>query len=258
MMLAAPPLATHEVVSQEEWLERRKELLLREKELTRQRDAVDEARRALPWVKVEKEYVFQGPNGRETLADFFAGRSQLIVQHFMFGPSWNEGCVGCSFKSDHIDGALTHLEHHDVSFVSVSEAPYEKIAAFRKRMGWRFHWVSAYGSDFNYDFHVSFRPEELATGRIYYNYDLRPAAIDQGPGDSVFCRNERGEIFHTYSTFGRGDEMLTAAYMYLDMTPLGRNENGPSFTLMDWVKHHDGYESAQSPASCCHGAKNGH
>jgi len=243
---------THPVVSQAEWLAARMDLLAREKQLTRQRDAVDAARRALPWVRVEKEYVFDGPSGKETLVDFFAGRSQLIVQHFMFAPGWNEGCVGCSFKSDHIDAALPHLEHHDVSFVSVSRAPLAEIEAFKKRMGWRFKWVSSYGSDFNYDFHVSFTEQEAAARQVYYNYKIQPWESEERSGDSVFYRDESGQIFHTYSTFGRGDEMLDTAYMYLDLTPNGRNETGPHGNLMDWVKHHDRYEQTGSAACHCH------
>jgi len=241
------------IVSQEEWLSARLELLAREKELTRQRDAVDAARRALPWVRVEKQYVFEGPQGSVTLSDLFDGRSQLIVQHFMFGPGWKEGCAGCSFKSDHIDGALPHLEHHDVSFVSVSRAPFAEIEAFRQRMGWRFRWVSSFSSDFNYDFHVSFTEAEIAARRVYYNYRTQPFESEERSGDSVFHKDESGNIFHTYSTFGRGDEMLDTAYMYLDMTPKGRNETGSHFNLMDWVKHHDRYEPSGSAGEAgCH------
>lgn len=251
--MAGGTLISPKVVSQQEWLALRQELLAQEKKLTRARDAVDRARRALPWVKVEKEYVFEGPHGKETLGDLFGGRSQLVVQHFMFGPGWQEGCVGCSFKSDHIDGALPHLEHHGVSLVSVSRAPYPEIAAFRKRMGWRFKWVSSYGSDFNYDFHVSFTEEEVAAGRVYYNYKTQPFESEERSGDSVFYRDESGQVYHTYSTFGRGDEMLDTAYMYLDMTPKGRDENGPRHNLMDWVKHHDRYADADTMESGCHG-----
>ncbi|MGA7524705.1 MAG: thioredoxin family protein [Acidobacteriaceae bacterium] len=239
--MAAHVAEDRRVVSKEEWLSARLELLAREKELTRQRDAVDAARRALPWVRVEKEYVFDGPAGKVTLAELFEGRSQLIVQHFMFAPGWKEGCVGCSFKSDHIDGILPHLEPHDVSFVSVSRAPFAEIEAFRRRMGWRFRWVSSYGSDFNYDFHVSFTDEEIAAREVYYNYKKQPFEIEERSGDSVFFRDQSGVIFHTYSTFGRGDEMVDTTYMYLDMTPKGRNENGPHFDLMDWARHHDRY-----------------
>jgi len=234
---------SHRVVSQAEWLAARKALLAREKELTRLRDVVNQQRRELPWVRVEKNYIFDGPNGKETLSDLFAGRSQLIVQHFMFGPGWTEGCVGCSFKSDHIDGTLAHLEHRDVSFVSVSRAPLEEIEAFKKRMGWNFKWVSSYSCDFNYDFHVSFTPEEIASGKVYYNYAMIDASSEELSGDSVFYRDSRGDIFHTYSTHGRGDEQFVSTYMYLDVTPKGRNENGPRYNLTDWVRHHDRYEA---------------
>lgn len=239
-------MEAHSIVSQSAWLAARKDLLTREKELTRHRDAVDEARRALPWVKVEKEYLFEGPNGRETLSDLFGGRSQLVVQHFMFGPDWKEGCIGCSFKSDHIDGALPHLEHHDVSFVSISRAPLAAINAFKERMGWRFKWVSSYASDFNFDFNVSFTQEAAESRTVFYNYETRPFESEELSGDSVFYKDEAGVVYHTYSTFGRGDEMLDTAYMYLDLTPKGRNETGPRFNLMDWVLHHDKYDATAS------------
>ena len=232
----------HPIVSREEWIVARKLLLKKEKELTRQRDEIHRQRRELPWVKVEKTYVFDGPSGKETLSDLFNGKSQLIVQHFMFGPDWAQGCIGCSFKSDHIDGARVHLEHHDVSFVSVSRAPFEKIEAYRKRMGWTFKWVSSADNDFNHDYGVSFTPEDKARGTVTYNYREEPYTGDEGSGDSVFYKNEAGDIYHTYSTFGRGDEMLVGAYNYLDLTPLGRNETGPNGNLMDWVKRHDQYE----------------
>lgn len=228
----------HPVVSREEWIAARKLLLAKEKELTRQRDAIHRQRRELPWVKVDKTYVFEGPNGKETLSDLFNGKSQLIVQHFMFGPDWAEGCVGCSFKSDHIDGALVHLQHHDVELVSVSRAPFAKIDAYRKRMGWAFKWVSSHDSDFNFDYNVSFTP-----GTVTYNYREEPCTTDEGSGDSVFYKGADGAIYHTYSTFGRGDELLVGAYNYLDLTPKGRNETGPGFNLGDWVKRHDQYES---------------
>jgi predicted dithiol-disulfide oxidoreductase (DUF899 family) len=224
-----------------EWLTARKELLIKEKQLTRQRDEIDRLRRALPWVKVETMYVFEGPDGRRTLPDLFDGRSQLIVSHFMFGPGWKEGCVGCSFRSDHVDGALAHLEHHDVSFVTISRAPLAEIAAFKHRMGWRFPWLSSYGSDFNYDYRVSFTKEQVATGNIDYNYGSPGFLSEEMSGISVFYKDIAGGIFHTYSTFGRGDEMVDTTYMYLDLTPKGRNENGPHFNLGDWVRHHDRY-----------------
>jgi predicted dithiol-disulfide oxidoreductase (DUF899 family) len=236
-------LDTPKIVSQDEWLSARKELLVQEKLLTRQRDEVDRQRRKLPWVRVEKTYFFTGPDGNQSLVDLFDGRSQLIVSHFMLGPGWNEGCVGCSFRSDHVDGSLPHLEHHDVSFVTISRAPFPEIEAFRRRMGWRFRWLSSFGSDFNYDFHVSFTPEEIATGKVYYNYENRPFVSEELSGLSVFYKNESNDVFHTYSTFGRGDEMVDTTYMYLDLTPKGRNENGPHRNLGDWVRHHDRYDA---------------
>ena len=233
-----------QVVSKAEWLSARKELLGKEKQLTRQRDEVDRQRRELPWVRVEKNYVFEGLDGPQTLADLFENRSQLVVGHFMFGPGWKEGCVGCSFRSDHVDGSLAHLEHHDVSFVSISRAPIEEIETFKKRMGWRFRWVSSYGNDFNYDYHVSFTKGEIVAGKVYYNYETRDFVSEELSGVSVFYKNEAGEIFHTYSTYGRGDEMLCTTYMYLDLTPKGRNETGPRGNLTDWVRHHDRYDAA--------------
>jgi predicted dithiol-disulfide oxidoreductase (DUF899 family) len=253
----------HAVVSEAEWTRARVELLKKEKEMTRLRDELSRQRRELPWRKVEKEYVFDTPEGRKTLADLFAGRSQLIVKHFMFGPGWKEGCVGCSFEVDHIEGALTHLENHDVSYVAVARAPLAEIEAFKKRMGWHFRWVSSYGSDFNYDFHVSFTPEQVAKGEAYYNYKVQSPGIDELSGNSVFYRNEAGEIFHTYSVYGRGNEEALGTYMYLDLTPKGRNETGRG-NLTDWVRHHDRYGAGGQvaetgryvPASeggeCCH------
>jgi predicted dithiol-disulfide oxidoreductase (DUF899 family) len=231
------------IASSEEWLAARKSLLAKEKELTRFRDEVAAERRALPRVKVEKNYLFDTSDGQQTLADLFEGRSQLIVQHFMFGPGWKEGCVGCSFKADHVDGALVHLEHHDVSFVSVSRAPLAEIEAFKKRMGWRFKWVSSFHSDFNFDYYVSFRPDEVASCTVYYNYAYRDFVSEEVSGNSVFYKDASGNVFHTYSTFGRGDETLDATYMYLDLTPKGRNETGPYYNLGDWVRHHDRYDA---------------
>ena len=240
----ANPITKPKIVSQAEWESARKELLIKEKQLTRQRDEIDRQRRDLPWVKVEKNYVFDGPNGKQSLADLFEGRSQLIVSHFMFGPGWKEGCVGCSFRSDHVDGALVHLEHHDVSFVTISRAPFPEIEAFRTRMGWRFRWLSSYGSDFNHDYNVSFSSEEAATGKVYYNYDSREFVSEEMSGLSMFYKDATGEVFHTYSTYGRGDEMVDTTYMYLDLTPKGRNETGPRHNLGDWVRHHDPYDVA--------------
>jgi predicted dithiol-disulfide oxidoreductase (DUF899 family) len=241
----------HQIVSRSEWTTARAELLVEEKKLTRLRDQVSERRRELPWVKVEKNYVFDGPNGRETLSDLFDSRGQLVVRHFMFGPDWEEGCVGCSFWSDHLDGALVHLEHHDVSVVVVSRAPFGKIETFRRRMGWRFKWVSSFGSDFNYDFGVSFTPEQLASGKVVYNYGLTDRVGEEMPGTSVFYKDPDGQIAHTYSSFARGGEAMLGTYALLDLTPKGRDETGPGHNLTDWVRLHDRYDS---PApSCCAG-----
>jgi predicted dithiol-disulfide oxidoreductase (DUF899 family) len=230
----------HQVVSQDEWLAARRQLLIKEKELTRLRDQLNAERQALPWVKIEKPYIFDGPHGKETLADLFDGRSQLIVKHFMFGPDWQEGCVGCSFECDHVGGTLPHLEQHDVTYVAVSRAPLPKLEEFKRRMGWRFKWVSSFGNDFNYDFHVSFTPEQAAQGEVYYNYDMRPLQADEMSGRSVFFRDAAGDVFHTYSSFGRGGEMHLGTYHYLDITPNGREETVRG-NMTDWVRHHDRY-----------------
>jgi predicted dithiol-disulfide oxidoreductase (DUF899 family) len=266
--MTATSESQHKVVSREEWLASRVELLMKEKELTRARDAVSAQRRALPWVKVDKEYVFDTPTGKKTLCDLFDGRSQLIVYHFMWRRELGEGCVGCSFLSDHVDGANQHLAQHDVTFVAVSRAPLSALQAFKQRMGWRFPWISSLGSDFNFDYHVSFTPEQLAGGKVYYNYRMSDASIEELSGLSVFYRNAQGEIFHTYSSYGRGNEEVLGAYMYLDITPKGRNETGPYFTLADWVRHHDRYEAggyvdgtggyiAPKKDGCCHSAESG-
>ena len=236
----------HKIVSQEQWLAARKALLAKEKELTRARDELARQRRELPWVKVDKRYLFDGPHGKETLADLFDGRSQLIIDHFMLGPGWEEGCVGCSFGADHIEGGLVHLEHHDVTVVVVSRAPLSEIEAFKRRMGWRFKWVSSYGSDFNFDYHVSFRKADADNGKVYYKYEMQDFAIEELPGLSVFTKDENGDIFHTYSTYARGAETLLTTYMCLDLTPKGRNETGPNHNLTDWVRHHDRYEGGGS------------
>ena len=231
----------HPIVSQDEWLAARRQLLAREKEFTRLRDQLTSERRALPWVKVEKPYVFDGPDGKETLAELFGGRSQLIVKHFMLGPGWSEGCVGCSFELDHIDGILVHLEQRDVSYVAVSRAPLAEIEAFKERMGWRVKWVSSAGSDFNYDFHVSFRPDEIAKGEGYYNYETRKIGVEELSGRSVFYKDMNGDVFHTYSSYGRGGEDMLGTYRLLDIVPKGRDETGPNRNLSDWVRYHDRY-----------------
>jgi len=229
------------IVSPEQWLAERKQLLVKEKEETRLRDQLSAERRKLPWERVEKQYVFDGPEGKETLADLFGQNSQLIVYHFMFGPDWEEGCPSCSFLADHIGGTLAHLNARDISLVVVSRAPLAKIEAFKKRMGWQFKWVSSYENDFNFDYHVSFTKDEQATGDVYYNYALRQFPSDEAPGNSVFYKNGSGEVFHTYSAYARGCDILLGAYNFLDFAPKGRDEDGLDFT-MSWVRHHDKYE----------------
>ncbi|HUE20623.1 MAG TPA: thioredoxin family protein [Bryobacteraceae bacterium] len=228
------------IVSPAEWLAARKEHLAKEKEFTRLRDELSRQRRDLPWEKVEKPYVFEGPHGKETLAELFETRSQLIVYHFMLGPGWKEGCQSCSFLADHFDGAAVHLANRDVTLAVVSRAPRAEIEAFQKRMGWRFKWVSSFGSDFNYDFHVSFTKDEMAKGQVYYNYGVGPFPSEEAPGASVFYKDGNGDIFHTYSTYGRGLDILVGAYNFLDLAPKGRDEDGLAFT-MAWVRHHDRY-----------------
>lgn len=237
-------LAEHEVVSRADWLVARRDLLKREKELTRLRDQLSAERRALPWVKVEKEYVFDAPEGETTLADLFAGRSQLFIKHFMMGPGQVTQCVGCSLEVDHLDGLLVHLENHDVSYVVVARATIEEIEVVRKRMDWRFRWVSSYHSDFNYDFDVSFTREQVASGRALYNYGAAPewaADLEDLSGDSVFYKDGDGQIFHTYSTFGRGGEEFLGIYRFLDAMPKGRDENGLYRSLADWVRPRNMY-----------------
>ena len=228
-------------VSREEWIEARKELLVREKELTRLRDRLSEQRRELPWLEVVKDYVFQGPDGEATLADLFDGRSQLIVQHFMFGPEWQEGCPSCSFWADNYDPIIVHLHQRDVSLVSVSRAPIAQLQAYRERMGWSFLWVSSLENDFNFDYHVSFTPEEQESGESYYNYGTARFPSEEAPGFSVFYKGEDGRIFHTYSVYSRGLDPLNSAYQYLDLVPKGRDEEGLPYG-MAWLRRHDQYE----------------
>jgi len=232
------------VVSPAEWLVARKELLRKEKEFTRLRDELSRQRRELPWEKVEKEYVFDGPNGRETLSDLFGGKSQLMVYHFMFGPEWPEGCPSCSFLADHFDGSVAHLAARDVRLVVVSRAQLQRIEAFKKRMGWRFKWVSSHGNDFNRDYQVSGTKEEIAAGPAYYNYTMQQFPSEERPVASVFYKDEAGNVFHTYSTYSRGLDMLIGAYHWLDIAPKGRDEEGLPHG-MAWVRHHDKY--ADSP-----------
>jgi predicted dithiol-disulfide oxidoreductase (DUF899 family) len=233
-------IAMPEVVSRAEWLEARKKLLLEEKSYTRQGDALAAERRNLPWVRVEKNYVVEAPGGNQSLADLFQGRDQLIVQHFMFGPGWKEGCPSCSFMADHVGGALVHIAHRDVTFVAVSRAPLSQIEAFKKRMGWGFKWVSSFGNDFNFDYGVSFTKEEMAKGNGNYNYRTAGHPSEEAPGLSVFYRNDAGDVFHTYSTYGRGVEVMMGTYRLLDLVPKGRDEAGPAGG-MAWVRHHDKY-----------------
>jgi predicted dithiol-disulfide oxidoreductase (DUF899 family) len=228
------------VVSREQWLEARRAHLAREKELTRLRDRVSAERRALPWVKVDKPYVFERPGGTATLAELFGGRHQLIVYHFMLGPGWQEGCPSCSFLADHIDGAVVHLAQRDVTLLAVSRAPLQQIEAFKRRMGWRFAWVSSYGSEFNFDYHVSFTRAQMASGAVDYNFAPREFPSEEAPGLSVFYKDAHGDVFHTYSAYARGLDLLIGAYNYLDLAPKGRDEEALAFT-MAWVRHHDRY-----------------
>jgi len=247
-------VTNHPVVSGDQWIAQRKKLLAREKELTRLGDRIAEERRALPWVRVEKDYVFDTPEGRRNLADLFEGRSQLMVQHFMLAPGWEQGCKSCSYMADHTDGMKIHLEHRDITFVAISRAPIEQIEQFRKRMSWKFKWASSNRNDFNYDFHVSFTPEERAKGKgeVYYNFGMTAFPQEEAPGISLFHKNDAGEVFHTYSTFGRGVEVMMGAYFMMDLAPKGRDEKPGQG--MEWVRHHDRYEPApiaKTGASCC-------
>lgn len=226
------------VVAHEDWLAARRDLLQKEKELTHLRDRVTSERLALPWERIEKDYVFDTLDGPRSLAGLFEGRSQLVVQHFMLAPGWKEGCPSCSFMADHTDGMNLHLANHDVTMIAVSRAPLADIERYRKRMGWTFGWVSSFGSDFNYDFRVSFTPEEVASGHIDYNFGGWNMTGEEWPGVSAFIKNEAGEVFRTYSTYGRGVEVMMGTYAMLDLTPKGRNEARG----MDWVRRHDRYE----------------
>src|SRR5713226_1762386 len=228
-----------EIVSEAEWLVARKDLLAREKEFTCQRDALSAARRQLPMVKIDKNYVFDGPDGKEALADLFDGRGQLIVYHFMLGPGWDAGCKSCSYLADHFDGANRHLPHRDVTFVVISRAPLSKLESYKKRMGWRFKWLSSHGNDFNFDYHVSFTKDDEKKNKVYYNYEQGDFMSDELPGLSVFYKDESDDVFHTYSTYARGLDILVGAYNLLDLVPKGRDENSDS--TMDWVRRHDEY-----------------
>jgi len=240
-MRVKPAVDRHPVVSREKWLAARTRLLAKEKAFTHARERLAEERRALPWVRVEKEYVFEGPGGRETLSDLFAGRSQLVIYHFMFGPRDRQGCAHCSFWADSFDPVIVHLNQRDVTMIAVSRAPLKKLKPFKARMGWSFKWVSSHGSDFNHDFNVSFTDAEVRSGRQFYNYRMGPAFCADREGVSTFIRNARGEIFHTYSCFARGIDMMNTAYQYLDLVPKGRDED-PEMT-QSWVTYHDRYGS---------------
>jgi len=233
----------HPIVTRDQWIAARKTLLSREKELTRLRDQIARERRALPWVRIEKNYVFDTPEGRRSLADMFEGRRQLMVQHFMLAPGWGEGCKSCSYMADHTDGMNVHLAHRDVTFVAISRAPLAEIERFRRRMGWQFKWVSSFGSDFNYDFGVSFTPDEKAKNKVTYNYGAQPFESEELPGISVFYKDDAGDVFHTYSTYRRGVEVMMGTYNLLDLTPKGRDEDNLRYG-MEWVRHHDRYEPA--------------
>ncbi len=254
------------VVSHDEWVAARKQFLAKEKEFTRQRDELSRQRRELPWERVEKPYEFQGPQGKLTLANLFDGRSQLVIYHFMFGPGWAEGCPSCSYISDHFDGMAIHLANRDVTLMVVSHAPIAEIEAFKKRMGWRFRWVSSFGSDFNYDYQVSASPEEANEDKVYYNYEMMSFPSQERPGLSVFSKDGDG-IYHTYSTYARGLDILLGVYNFLDLVPKGRDEAGLKHT-MAWVRHHDRYSEGYfvdptagyqhpkvvvAPSPCCSG-----
>ena len=235
----------HKIVSHADWIAARKQLLAKEKEFTRLRDELNRQRREMPWEKVEKPYVFDGPKGKESLADLFGGKSQLIVYHFMLGPGWKEGCPSCSFIADCFDGTPVHLAHRDITLLAVSRAPLPEIEAYKKRMGWRFKWVSSFGNDFNFDYGVSFSKEDLAKPEIYYNYEMGSRFKgEEMPGASVFHKSPAGEIFHTYSTYGRGLDILLGAYNWIDLAPKGRDEANVKPHAMAWVRRHDSYDDA--------------
>jgi predicted dithiol-disulfide oxidoreductase (DUF899 family) len=232
-------MTAHQIVSHSEWLEAREALLSKEKAFTRARDALSQERRELPWERVDKQYVFEGPNGRETLAQLFAGRSQLVVYHFMFDPEWQAGCKSCSFWADNFNGIDVHLAHRDTTLLAASRAPYAKLAAYRQRMGWSFKWVSSFGSDFNFDYGVSFTPEQIAKGEALQNYGSSKSPGSETVGISVFCKDEGDAVYHSYSCYSRGVDMLNGAYHYLDLTPKGRDEIAGR--VQAWVRRHDEY-----------------
>jgi len=231
----------HRIVTPEEWLEARQELLAKEKQFTRLRDELSQQRRNLPWERVDKEYVFEGTNGKETLAQLFENHSQLLVYHFMFAPEWEPGCKHCSWWADNIERNVVHLNHRDVTIVAISHAPLHKLEAFQKRMGWTFKWLSSANTDFNYDYRVSFSAADVAKGEIYQNYRQKKSSMSEVAGISVFYKDPRGAIFHTYSCYERGLDMLNAGYHLLDLVPKGRDEEGLTFPQA-WVRYRDSYE----------------
>lgn len=248
--LPEPSFENPHVVSADEWLVARRELLREEKNFTRQRDALSARQRALPWVRIEKPYTFDSPRGRVSLADLFAGHRQLIVQHFMFGPGWEEGCKSCSFMMDHINPTVAHLRARDVAFAAISHAPLAEILPFKQRMGWDINWVSAHGTDFNSDFHVSFDPLQVGHGKVFYNFTLQDVPNSELPGLSVFARHPDGTIYHTYSTYGRGVEVVMTTYHLLDLVPKGRDEDALEYGMV-WVRYHDRYDET-SPVAAAH------
>ncbi len=235
-------MGNNKVVSQEQWAAARRELLHEEKEFTRLRDELSQRRRDLPWVRVDKQYLFEGLSGKVTLPQLFDGGSQLVVYHFMFGPDWDAPCKSCSFWADNFERNVVHLKHRDVTMIAVSRAPLDRLEAFKRRMGWTFNWVSSVGSDFNYDYHVSFTPDEIATGEGYYNYAMQKNSLTELPGISVFCKDPAGTVFHTYSCYARGLDMMNAAYHYLDLVPKGRDEADQRPYPMAWLRYRDSYE----------------
>jgi predicted dithiol-disulfide oxidoreductase (DUF899 family) len=242
------------VVTHDKWIAARKQLLARERELTHLRDRIASDRRALPWERVDKDYLFDTPEGPRTLSALFGNHHQLIVQHFMFAPDWEQGCPSCSYMADHADGMTVHLAQRDIAFVAISRAPLAMIERFRQRMEWQFNWVSSNDTDFNYDYGVSFLPEQQATGKVHYNYCDQHFPQAEAPGISVFYKDDDASIFHTYSTYSRGVEVMMGAYSLMDLTPIGRNERDVP-NKMEWVRHHDRYDaSGTSTASCCHTA----
>ena len=247
-------LTNHKVASHSEWLAARRDLLAKEKEFTRLRDELSRQRRELPWEKVAKPYVFDTAEGKQTLAELFSKRSQLLVYHFMLGPGWQEGCKSCSFLGDHFDGMAVHLANRDVTLTVVSRASLEEIERFKQRMGWRFRWVSSYGSDFNFDYHVSFTKDDMARGKVDYNYGPQQFPSEEAPGASVFYKNVAGDVFHTYSCYARGLDILVGTYNFLDLVPKGRDEE--TTNTMAWVRHHDRYEDQYfAEVACCSGGK---